>query len=435
MSKKSPQLISALVAVTMSLGSIAAFANQGAGSDFVDEVKLTFTGQAAVIHVKNTSANKNVNAVNLAVQESKMDFGLSGTVYCDPGINVRFKGGYAFFGNLTLDGDGNVNASNTLHGQNSFSVAYQEKKNDPIEYVDNIFSVPLNKVKNGSAALKVDPVAELNKKLQQHINNGGKAVNFYRNEQQVVLQRPISIAGICGNNSKNSAGYYTKNHTIQIIYEGDKNVVDHKLNPQLGQQPGQIKLNAKPIPIVPMGGNGTIEAGYQPLQISQANILAETLSYTGHCPKELKFTVRIKGQGRGGVKYRVKDGITHIKSSGSMIFDEKGTWWQDVFTYTVKAEKMNQQVNHNFSLKVEYRDGQAQGMGWKEFNGTGLQWKHKCTPQSKFNMGQQQGGLQFNNNSNSQGMDIKVKPVQTESQGMKVNPIQTEPTQPYRRQD
>lgn len=86
--------------------------------------------------------------------------------------------------------------------------------------------MPLAKVKNGGDSTKVDPVAEINKKLQVHLQNGGKAVDFYRNDQEIVLQRPISLAGICGNNSDNTVGFRTKNHTIQIKYKGDSKVFE-----------------------------------------------------------------------------------------------------------------------------------------------------------------------------------------------------------------
>lgn len=106
---------------------LPALAEQSANSEFVDNVKLDFTGMAAVIHVKNTSANKHVDFVNLVVQESKMDFKFSGTVYCNPGINVRFKGAHAYFGSVALGGFGQLSTTGTLHTEPA-TVAYKEKK-------------------------------------------------------------------------------------------------------------------------------------------------------------------------------------------------------------------------------------------------------------------------------------------------------------------
>ena len=400
---------------TLSLGllasSLPALAEQSAGSKFVDNVALEFPGMAAVIHVKNTSGNKHVDFVNLVAQESKMDFKFSGTVYCDPGTNVQFKGAHVYFGNVALGGFGQLSTTGTLHTETA-SVASLEKKNDIIEYTEDTFSVPLNKVKNGAASLVVDPIAEINKKLQAHLQGGGKAVDFYRNDQEIVLQRPISLSGICGNNSENTVGFRTKNHTIQIKYEGDSKVFQvAKLNAQLVNQPANQNINNN-----------------LPYKLDKADFQANIPDYVGQCMPDSNPKIRINLQGSGSEQgqidlrvaavsnvyaaygnYFETSGIINNPANGSahvdFYFPLKEMLANDKYSYMTQAN--NKTWNHNMRVEARYKNLQnGTWSEWKNFDSA--TFKHRCTP--GVNPGVNNGGIQYNNQQPNAPMGIKANP-------------------------
>lgn len=429
---KEHRSLSARLIKTLGLGALAlgapAFAEQSAGSKFVDNVALDFPGMAVVIHVKNTSANKHVDFVSLAAQETKMDFKISGTVYCDPGTNVLFKGAHAYFGNVALGGFGQLSTTGTLHTE-SASVAYLEKKNDPVEYTEDTFSVPLNKVKNGAASLVVDPLAEINKKLQAHLQGGGKAVDFYRNDQDIVLQRPISLAGICGNNSENTVGYRTKNHAVQIKYEGDNKVFQNaQLNAQLGNQmPNQLANNL-------------------PYQLDKADFQANIPDYVGKCEPNSNPKIRVNLQGSGSEQGQIDLRVAavsntygaygnYFETSGIMnnpqnggshvdfYFPLKEMLSQDKYSYMTQPNKT---WNHNMRVEARYKNAQnGTWSAWKNFD-TAV-FKHRCMPNVNPGLGGN-GGIQFNNQNPAPSMNIKSSsnepkaPMKLNAQPLKPDP-------------
>lgn len=66
-------------------------------SEYVTGINLSFPGQAAVLTVRNISPNKMVDAVDLKVQESKLDFDMSGSVTCKSANKVAFHGAWGYF--------------------------------------------------------------------------------------------------------------------------------------------------------------------------------------------------------------------------------------------------------------------------------------------------------------------------------------------------
>lgn len=287
------------------------------------------------------------------------------------GLSNVLKSTTMYFGIATTSGG--IMEANNLY---SVGVAHQHAKS--IGYKEAVMNVPLNK-------LGYNPVQVCKNMLQHKMNSGLTKMQVMNSDQIVKQNASFSAVASCGKLG-NSSGYYDRDTiggSIDVICKaGASGPVN------------QIQLKEAVKPTVPAGGNNNIQAGYQPLIITDASILADTLHYTGQCPKELNFTVRIKGQGRGGIKYRINDGMSHVKSSGSMIYDGKNGWLQDAFTFTVKLDqqKINQPVPHKFDLTVEYRDGQAQGLAWKKFEGAmDLNWNHKCLASPTVSMGQQNG--------------------------------------------
>jgi hypothetical protein len=394
----------------MLLASSSLQADQSASSQHVDAVNLSFPGQAAVINIKNNSANKDVSKIKLAVEGSSMAFTLAGSVYCDPGLNVRFKGATAYFGPVNLNDDA-LNSSGTLHSQ-SVSVGYKEKNKDVVEYTEDVFTVPLNKVVNATPSLRVDALGEMEKKLQAHIQGGGKAVDFYQQDHDIVLQRPISLAGICGNNSKNTVGYYTKNHTVQIKYKGDPQIF----------QPAQVNAQLANAGLPNQVGNNL------PFRLDQATFQANIPHYYGAClpnknPK-IRMNFQVSGSERGIIDLRVAaksiyayyQRDTFFTTEG-MIRDPKSGGGHLDFEFPLKEIlsvpqqsfmlQQNKIFSHNMRIEARYKN--LQNGTWSPYKEYGTAtFKHRCEPSVNPKLGNM-GGMQGYQNK-APGPDNGSKP-------------------------
>ena len=382
-----------------------------ASSKYVDEVKLSFIGQAAKLRVENSSANKHVSKVNLKLKDSALKFDISGRVDCNPGIGRHFKGGYMTFGPLSLRG-GNIDTSLGVYTKQA-DVAYTEKKNDLAEYTPTTFTVPVSKVKNASPSLRVDPVAEINKKLQQHLQGGGKAVDFYKQDHTIVLQRPLTLSGICGTNTKSSGGYHTKNHTIQIEYKADPAVYEKaKLNAALGGNlPNQINNNL-------------------PFKLDQAKFQANMPHYIGKCMPNQDPKIRINFQVSGsttglidlrvvqvsnqyalyGTYFETTGIVKNPKNGGGHLdfrFPLKDMLSQQKYSYMAIAN--NKTYEHNMRIEARYKN--MQGGTWSAYKPFGTAtFKHRCTPQLNQSLGNQNQVKQFDNAGPAKSKPKRAEP-------------------------
>jgi len=393
-------------------------------SEYVKSVNLSFPGLAAVINVENTSANKHINSLNLKVQEQNMDFTLSGMVTCRKGNKIKYSGNVAYFGPVALGGFGQLITTATLHSENQLDLpSTKEGSNEVIEYSEDVFSVPLNKVKNGHPSVKVDPIAELNKKLQAHIQGGGTKLSFFQQDQQIVLQRPISLGGFCHKEGDVKPGYATHNHTIQIKYKGDPQLNEKAvLNAQLGQmQNGNIQVNPN-----------------LPFQLSSAEFQPNIPHHIGKCipdqnPK-IRMNFTVSGGKKGVIDLKVeavsnqyaaygnyfettgmvrdpKNGNSHLDFS----FPLKEMLSQDKYSYMTLPNKT---YNHNMRIKARYRDFDSNS--WTEYKDFGTAvFKHRCTPQLKPSLGNNPGQIKGFQNQDNGNRDIlkrapaaPVKPMQ-----------------------
>ncbi|GJL86129.1 MAG: hypothetical protein DHS20C02_19040 [Micavibrio sp.] len=357
-----------------------AHAAQGS-SQYVENVDIDLPGMAAVVNIENAAANKHINALDLDVQESKMDFEVGGLIKCD-GTNMEVVGTSAHFGPVNISGAG-INSSATLHSS-SFEVS-EYVNNDIPEYVPpSTFSVPLNKVKNGNPALRVDPLAEL-EKARQAFN--GTDLEFYKHDREIVLQRPLSVSGACrkqNNTNKVSSGYETKNHVIQIKYKGDPALNETPvLNAQLGQgnMPNQL------------------DAGEQPLNLGEATFQPNMPHYFGKClpDNDPKIRVNWKAGGEGHIRFMIEDagnpiyGTEDIPHNGDIKFAN----YMDIY-YPLKAKlpmnfnwnELNKTFSHPLKIRAQVKDKDSESWGpWKDY-GTAT-WKHRCEPQLNPNIGGQ----------------------------------------------
>lgn len=400
-------LVIALLALSL-FGSCNLALASSASSKYVDKVALTFTGMAVQIHVENQSANKHLSKVNLKTKNSSMSFDYSGHVECNPGIGRRFKGAYITFGNVSLSGEGinDTSGAYTL----STDVAHTIKKSDIAESTPKTFVVPLSKVKNVAASLRVDPIAEVNKKLQQHLAGGGNAVDFYRQDHTIVLQRPISLSALCGTNSKSSGGYETKNHVIQIEYKGDSKVYDKAvINASLANQlPNQVTNDL-------------------PFKLDKAQFQANMPNYVGKCipnqnPK-LRINFQVSGSETGLMDLRVvavsnqyaaygnyfaTEGIVNNPKNGGghldFRFPLKEMLSQNQYSWMAIAD--NQTHSHNMRIEARYKN--MQNGTWSAFKpfGTAV-FKHRCTPQVNPAIDNQNKINSFGKQPDQQNLNVK----------------------------
>ena len=415
--------------ISLGLTSGQLFAGASATSKYVKDVRVALVGMAATVTVTNTSAAKHVNSVKLGVAENAMKFDLAGTVICNPGIHVKKFGAYASFGNVTLSG-GNLNTTATAH-TDPISVGFSEKNKDVIEYTPVTFTVPLSKVKNATPSLRVDPIAELNKKLQQYIQSGGKAVDFYRNDQTVVLQRPITVSGICGNNSKRSGGYETKQHVVQINYVGDSKVYEAKLNSNLvGHTPNTIK--PKPVPKLNPVLVGNLPGDVNtklPFKLESVEFQSNIPHYAGKClpiknPK-IRMNFKVSGSEIGLIDLRVKSVSNtyvsygnYFKTSNMVRNPKHGASHLDFqfplkemlaqHKYSYMAGASNKSYNHNMLIEARYKNmNNGEWSDYKTFGGA--VFKHRCQASLNPQLGSGNNGMK--GYQEKPGIQIKKLPV------------------------
>lgn len=406
-----PVKILVLSTLAIGLGALGvsnqAYADYSGTSEYVKSVNVDFPGLAAVITVKNTSANKHVNAVKLEAQESKLDFLLDGLVECKKQNKVVFGRADAYFGIVGIGGLGDINITSTLFNE-QVNVAYTEKGNDIAEATQDTFSVPLNKLKNGHPAVRVDALAEIDKKLQAYVQGGGKAVDFYKQDHDIVLQRPISLVGMCGKPANHTYGFKTKNHTVQIKYVGDPEINDKPiLNAQLGNVPNQIKNDL-------------------PIKLDKAEFQPNIPHYFGQCLPEnnqkIQINLQFSGNGAGYMDLRVMpvsntyaDYGTYYKFENIPVnaqatkkidfsFPLKTMLQQDKYSYM--AISNNKTWNHNMKIQGRYKSKEegSQWSQWKDYD-TAI-FKHRCIPQVGVQMGGNGGKIGYDNGTADK---LKVK--------------------------
>ncbi|WP_417433290.1 hypothetical protein [Kiloniella sp.] len=387
--------VSAAALGTSAIISSTVFAASSGNSEYVQNVDLSFPGYAAVINVKNTSGSKSVNNVNLQVQESSIEIEADGFVQCGNDKKIDFKEAKIYFGPLGMFVD-DINDNAALY-QSAYEVSHKSRIGLG-KWVtegtdgDESFSVPLNQIKNGHPAVRVDPLEEINKKLQSHLQGGGSKADFYKNDQEIVLQRPVSLAGWCRKylspgHSPWKAGFETKNFTIQVKYKGDPAITD---KPILNAQLGQV-------------GNNPQYNNNQSLLLNQAIFQPNMPHHIGKCSEGTpnpKIRVNYKGAGKGTVRFKigVKNsegnfvlpniylGSYDSESQINRHFDfdypliekmynhQQFKWWNTI----------NKTYEHAMTIEAQVKDQNSDSYGpWEEFGSA--TFKHRCTPQVTVN--------------------------------------------------
>ncbi len=394
--KRSFKKLGVLAAGLCIFGAGAAHAASGT-SKFVKDVSLTFTGQAAQITIKNAAGNKHINALKLAVQEAQLNFDYSGSATCKKGNAIHGVGSYMFFGAVSINGD-NLNSFGTLHDQNNMPISWHDG-DKIVEYTEGTFNVPLNKLKQGHPALRVDAIDELEKKAQAYVQGGGALIDFYRQDQHLVLQRPISLAALCRhNNSEHSFGYETKSHTIQITYKGDPALIDGAVvNPKLGGSS-------------PKG----FEAPDTPFRLMNADFMANIPHYSGNSVPDKNPSIRINFKTIGsetGVMDLVVEPVQNTYAADGFYYQTQGIvndpaksahldfnfplkemLSQDQYSYMKISN--NKTYHHNMRIKARWKP--LHGGEWSEYKAFDTAvFNHRCTAQVAVPLGGAGGKLNY----------------------------------------
>ena len=302
---------------------------------------------------------------------------LTGFVQCAKDNKVNNSNSKAYFGPLGMGGLDNISDTATLHSQ---SIEVSEKFWGANQWIiespgeDNpTFTVPLNKIKNGHPAVRVDPLEEL-EKARQAFN--GSDLDFYKQDREIVIQRPVSLAGWCAKDGLEKAGFETKDFTIQIKYKGD---------PELTKTP---VLNAQ------LGNNNPnqIQVGDQPLKITEMTFQPNMPHHVGACPATTKIRVNYKGQGEGEIKIRVNDGGNTIYQSNKIAFDAKnGAKFYDfeIDTPAVSKFDLNKTFTRDLKVYVLGKDDEAPVWSGNYQVKDQADWKYRCTPQLNPGLGGQ----------------------------------------------
>ncbi|HEY7886467.1 MAG TPA: hypothetical protein VIC08_16080 [Cellvibrionaceae bacterium] len=368
-----------------------------AADSWVDNIALSSEGIIGV-SVKNTSANKSVNAVTLAPAGQNLSLSLTGVIDCANNAHVyqgilQFQSEQAW-GKMNMGTD-SANLPGALHSQTIVNNTPALTNGPNKQNISKNWHVPLAAVKQGNNAF--DPVAIVQEGLQKFKAQGGSEVDFYRQNRSFSKDVSVSLLGSCGRPGKGPATWGVNGYvntwmastviSVMVNYQADPAVF--ALNAQMGGNagPGGIQAQPKSPPAAPEGG---FQSAYNPLVITEASLQAHTPNYSGQCPKDLSFTVRYKGGGKGMVRYHIVENGQTAHMSAPMPYNSTNGWRQHQFTFGIlaNAQTINQKVNRNFRLFFEVKEDGDADFDWNKISQLdSLNWSHTCQARAKVTPG------------------------------------------------
>jgi hypothetical protein len=392
--------LSAALALGLAVLAGPALANQT--SDHVYSIDLQRDGISGFVTIRNVSANKHVSAVKIEPTKSSVSLSMAGWVSCEnpPAFAESLfvqNGTKMYFGTIGLGHD-QVWEQQVLH-EAPYLPSYAEwHRSEPLApakkqtYSVNqaAFVVPLAKVKNGPADLRFDPIALFNEKLQQHVNGGGDAVAFLRQDHSFSVERPISLGATCmfrfNNPNKNTNGgaWATAMVPLTVQYKGDPAINDTPV------------LNAQ---IVQGGGVANqLQAGSQPFKITTMQFQPNMPHHVGACPAKTTIRVTYMGQGKGEIRIRINEGGSTIHNSSVIAFDSKNGWQHydfEIATPKALPHQLNKTVEHDLRVYVRGKDEKAATWPASYQPMDAAVWKHRCVPQVNPSLGGSGPSVQF----------------------------------------
>lgn len=386
---------------------------------------VSLSGATPVVSVRNVAANKLLQNLDLAVQENSIAVGVGGYVEClgTTSENWKFRHGYALNGGAFGIGRSNLLMSKDLPSSSSI---------DHVQDMDaHTFQMPANLL--GNPQIGVDPVAAVLAAAEQAPDK----LAWLRQDHVLTVKIPLRWEAGCAPYTRNKiskhtimeytepTSYLTKDVDLKIEYKGDPQI--YALNAQLAQGGG--------LP-------NQLDAGDQPMKITQMYFQPNMPHHVGACPATTKIHVLYKGVGKGELTIRITDGGEKINESYVLPFDaEDGQQLYDFEINTLKPGNfnLNKTVAHNLAVFVRYNDQNPQTPWTSSQQMDTAIWKHRCTPQVNpvlgGNGGGKVGGYQGNggNSGPSVSPTLQVKPAvvpQPASPGRVQAPTDGDPATP-----
>ncbi|KGK41121.1 hypothetical protein LH51_17190 [Nitrincola sp. A-D6] len=403
--------------------------------DYISGVALSVEGgiYPHAVVLENVSANKQLEALQLQAEKTHIDVDFQGHVSCAADNKVDFDNARAYFGPISLFLD-SVQSPQTL-----FDAAYHPsfttgKGNKRITEAGNFqsFNIPLAQIQQGHPAVRFNPEEELNKKLQQHLNQGGSKIDFYRQDQYISVNRTVSLAGWCKHTSNNTSrpAFASVPIEMTVIYKGDADLIAPvQLSAQLAQSelPGQVTHNL-------------------PFSLNSATFQPNMPHYIGKCTPDTDPVIRINysGNGKGLIRFSVKDNTATVYGSPEIAYDSAdGVNAHLDFSYPLIG-KLNQENNsgwdapnqtfsHPLSIRASIKDVNSdQWSEWKTYGSAN--WNHRCIPQVNVIPAGAQGGVYTGQQpSPTLPSPSRIQPVETQPKLDRVQPPATpEPGAPSR---
>jgi hypothetical protein len=337
--------------------------------DGVDDVSLTLQASTFEVAIKDFSGGNSLDGVDIKPVTTHLSFPLQSRVKCakNSGGYSHMDVGFGSFNPTFLD-------ALVLHSEKNPEAGYTEwSGNQSISQAPGTYQyqVALSALKNpGLPDYELDPVAEFNKAMEQFVSQGGTKIDFLRQNRTIEVQRKLTAMGACWKGFSGKAlGRVNTPVTIRIKYQGNPNLTNVKV--AVGPQQGGIQV------------------GPNPLKIVSGEIQPHAPTYVGACPADLKFRVRLKVGGKGGLKYRINEGGSTVYQSPSLDFAGGGEFTHD-FTFTVPFEGKNslgQMKQRTFTLHALGKDVEEAVWPVHYQNYGNKSWNYKCTPQVSVGVG------------------------------------------------
>ncbi len=384
------------------------------GDAYVDSISLS-AGAPNTVELKNTATSKFADDADIKVTTTTLQIPLTGSVKCIKDKKVNYDKGRAYFGPAVVSGD-TVSAPQALHNANyepSWTVwdGIGNGQWNTESGNDDTYDVPLASIKNGHPAVRFDPMEEFNKKLQAHIQGGGKKFEFLRNDHEYTVSRTVSMGAWCKKDSTSRAQVATAQVNLKLKYKGDKNLTgDHvQVNAQMQNNPNQIGQNPN-----------------LPFMLNDVQFQPNMPNYTGKCIPDkdpvIRMNFTISGGKQGLVDLRVaaisntygaygnyfetSEIAKNPKTGGGYLdfsFPLKAILSQDKYSYMAIADSKT--YTHNMRIEARYKNYEdGTWSEWKQYD-TAV-FKHRCTPSVAVSTGGQIGGF---DNGDDKGGDKKLK--------------------------
>ncbi len=406
-------LRSMLPATIAVLASSAALANPIIQNG-IESIDLDLGVNQVEIHVHNSNQSNFLGDLSLALQTTHLDIPAGGSVKCSKGNDFNSaRIGFGAFNPTFFDALVVHKTDFPITGIEWTGGQWLGEAMDP----NYAYHVPVASLKDAAKpAYQVDPLAEVEAMRQAYVNNGGTDLGFYRTDHEVVLDRKVSVHATCWTGiSTNAIATKHVPLSVKVVYDGDEDLANFKLNAQL---------------VTP--NSPQLEAAYIPFDVTSGKILAYTPVYIGSCPKDLSFRSTIKTNGEGALLYRVLENGQVRYQSPLIEVDKNSDDIQEDYVYELEWDGpvSLQKKDREFVLKIASKAANEDGYPtfYNEFDR--VDWSHTCTPKLKVGLGGSNGGGILIQNNGQQGQQVPAPSVGYNSQQPAQTPARATTTTP-----